>query len=243
MRIAVMGTGGLGSYIGGRLAHTGADVTFIARGQQLQAILQNGIQVQSKFGGFAVAPVRATSNPAEVGPVDLILFCVKSYDAEAAAIQIKPLMGSQTVILPVLNGLDHVETLGTVLGPEHVLGGVAQLTAHVVAPGFIEQIGAMHILEFGELTGAASERCVQIQQGLVATGIEVLVIPNVVEKMWWKLAAICGLAGVFSVVRGNAGVVAQTSAAPTERARQLSQHQPIAGHLRPRAAGVVAQSC
>lgn len=210
MRIAVMGTGGLGSYIGGRLAQAGADVTFIARGQQLQAISQNGIQVQSQFGGFAVAPVRAMNNPTEVGPVDLILFCVKAYDAESAAIQIKPLVGPQTAILPVLNGLDHLETLGAILGPEHVLGGSAQITAHVIAPGLIEQVGGMHSLEFGELTGATSDRCAQIQQVLASTGIEVRVSPNIVEKMWWKLAAICGTAGVFSVVRSSAGAIAQT---------------------------------
>lgn len=210
MRIAVMGTGGLGGYIGGRLAHAGADITFIARGQQLQAIQQNGIQVQSNYGGFAVAPVRATNNPAEVGPVDLILFCVKAYDAETAAAQIKPLVGPQTAILPVLNGIDHLETLSTVLGPAHVLGGVTQITAHVVAPGLIEQVSTMHTLEFGELDGATSDRCLQIQQGLVVTGIELLVTSTIVEKMWWKLAAICGSAGVFSVVRSSAGLIAQT---------------------------------
>lgn len=210
MRIAVMGTGGLGGYIGGRLAHAGADVTFIARGQQLQAIRQNGIQVQSVHGGFAVAPVRVTSNPAEVGPVDLILFCVKAYDAEVAAAQIKPLVGAQTAILPVLNGLDHLETLSTVLGPAHVLGGVSQITAHVIAPGLIEQVSANHTLDLGELTGALSERCRQIQQVLSASGIEAAVTPTIVEKMWWKLAAICALSGVCSVVRSGAGAIAQT---------------------------------
>lgn len=211
MRIAIMGAGGLGGYIGGRLAHAGADVTFIARGQQLQAISQNGIQVQSVHGGFAVAPVRATSNPAEVGPVDLVLFCVKAYDAEVAAAQIKPLVGKQTAILPVLNGLDHLETLSTVLGPTHVLGGVSQITAHVVAPGFIEQVSANHTLDLGELNGGLSDRCRQIQQVLSASGIEVAVTPTIVEKMWWKLAAICGLSGVFSVVRSSADAIAQTA--------------------------------
>ena len=210
MRITVMGTGGLGGYIGGRLAHAGADVTFIARGQQLQAISQNGIQVQSVHGGFAVAPVRATSNPAEVGPVDLVLFCVKAYDAEVAAAQIKPLVGEQTAILPVLNGIDHLETLSTVLGPAHVLGGVSQITAHVIAPGLIEQVSANHTVDLGELSGVLSDRCRQIQQALAVSGIEVAVTPTIVEKMWWKLSVICGLSGVCSVARSGAGAIAQT---------------------------------
>lgn len=210
MKIAIMGTGGLGGYIGGRLVYTGFDVTFIARGHQLQAIRQSGLQVQSAYGGFAVAPVQVTDNPAEVGPADLILFCVKAYDAVAAADQIKPMVGPQTAILPVLNGIDHLEILSALFGPAHVLGGVAQITAHTITPGLIEQIGANHLFQLGELNGSTSARCTQIQQVLAATGIETYALTDILEKMWWKLAAICGIAGVFSVVRGNAGVIGST---------------------------------
>jgi 2-dehydropantoate 2-reductase len=96
------------------------------------------------------------------------------------------------------------------LGSAHVLGGVTQITAHVIAPGFIEQVSAHHTFDLGELTGVLSDRCYQIQQVLAVSGIEVLVTPTIVEKMWWKLAAICGAAGVFSVVRSSAGAIAQT---------------------------------
>jgi 2-dehydropantoate 2-reductase len=158
MKIAIMGTGGMGGYLGGRLAHAGRDVTFIARGRQLEAIRQHGLQVKSAPGNFLVQPARATDDPAEVGPVDLILFCVKTYEVAPAAEAIRPMVGPQTAIIPVLNGVKHIERLGAGLGPAHVLGGLAGITAHVAAPGVIEQIGVHNLLEFGEMGGGLSER-------------------------------------------------------------------------------------
>ena len=141
MKIAIMGSGGLGGYLGGCLAQAGQDVTLIARGRQLEAIRQNGLRVRSHLGEFQVKPVQATDHPAEVGAVDLILFCVKTYDLLPAAEQIKPLVGPQTAIIPVLNGIDHLEILSQILGEEHVLGGQVGMTAHVVEPGVVERVG------------------------------------------------------------------------------------------------------
>jgi len=210
MRIAIMGAGGLGSYLGGRMVHAGLDVTFIARGEQLRALRQNGLEVKSAYGDYSLGPVKATDKPTESGPVDLILFCVKSYDTLLAAQLIKPMVVPQTAIIPVLNGIDHVKTLGDVVGSEHVLGGVAMIVAHMIAPGKVEQLGPVHQLEFGEMGGDISERCISIEETLAATGIEVKAIPNIVERMWWKLCIVCGFAGVFSVVRGNKAVVSKT---------------------------------
>lgn len=202
MKIAVVGVGGLGGYIGGRLAHSGQDVTFLARGQRLVALRQNGLHVRSPDGDFVIQPVQATDNPAEIGPVDLILFCVKTYDVATAAEPLRPLVGPGTALLPVQNGIAHIEQLRSILGNEAVLGGMAMINAHSPHPGVIERPGGPHFIEFGELGGEPSTRCATIAQAITAAGIEAVVSPKIKERMWWKLAIIGG-AGVFSVVRGS----------------------------------------
>jgi 2-dehydropantoate 2-reductase len=204
----------LGGYIGGRLAHVGGDVTFIARGAQLAALQQKGLKVKSHYGDFSLGTVTATDDPAAVGPVDLILFCVKSYSAPGAAEQMKPIVGPETAIIPVLNGVEHIETLQETVGREHVLGGVCIISAHLVEPGHVEQVGPLHGLAFGELNGDLSARCTIIQEVLAETGIVATAIPDIVTRMWWKMTAMCGLFGVYSVVRGDNAVV---SAVPETR--------------------------
>jgi 2-dehydropantoate 2-reductase len=201
MKIAVMGTGGLGGYFGGQMAHAGLDVTFIARGRHMEAIRDNGLQVISPGNDFLVKPAIVTDNPANVGPVDLILFCVKAYDAAAAAEQARPLVGAQTAILPVLNGIHHIDQLREILGVEHVLGGMAACGAHVVAPGVIQHT-ALNTITFGELTIGRSERCESIQAALAVSGIQLVVSPDVTQSMWLKLTNLSGL-GVCSAVRGG----------------------------------------
>jgi 2-dehydropantoate 2-reductase len=206
MKIAIMGVGGLGGYIGGRLAHTGQEVTFIARGQRLQAIRDNGLQVRGPDDEFVVHPARATADPHEVGPVDVVIFCVKSYDVPDAAARISPLVGSQTAVLPVQNGVGHIEQLRRAVGQAAVLGGVAMLNAHSTAPNAFERPGGPHRLELGELDGTLSPRCQALAQALDDAGLDAHVMPNIAERLWWKFAGICG-AGVFSVMRGSKGQI------------------------------------
>ena len=206
MRIAVVGVGGLGGYIGGRLAQSGEDVTFIARGQRLEALRQNGLHVRSPDGEFRIQPVQATDNPVEVGPVDLILFCVKTYDIETAAEPLGPLIGPDTALLPVQNGIAHIEQLRNLLGNKVVLGGVAMISAHSPAPGVIERPGGPQRIEFGEIGGESTARCAAIAQAMMAAGIEAVIPANIEERMWWKLVGVCG-ASVFCVMRGNKGRV------------------------------------
>jgi 2-dehydropantoate 2-reductase len=208
MKIAMMGSGGLGGYLGGCLAQAGQDVTFVARGRQLEAIRRNGLRVRSHQGEFQIKPVQATDHPAEVGAVDLILFCVKTYDLLPAAEQMKPMVGAQTTIIPVLNGIDHLETLSQIVGSEHVLGGLSSMTAHVVEPGVVERVGKHGNLEFGEVQDGISARCAAIEQVLGSEGIQGKAVPNIMASMWQKFAAICGM-GVFSVVRGDAETLRQ----------------------------------
>jgi 2-dehydropantoate 2-reductase len=206
MKIAVVGSGGMGGYLGGRLAQAGRDVTFIARGQHLQTIRHNGLQVQSPAGSFVIKPAKATNDPAEVGPVDLILLCVKSYDVLEATQMMQPMVGAQTAIIPVQNGIDHIETLGAILDAAHVMGGVGRISAHVASPGVIQHNESPGILEFGELSGGLTTRCETIKQTLAVDGFEVFARPNIAERMWWKFAGMCG-GGVFCVTRGSRRLV------------------------------------
>ena len=206
MKIAVVGVGGLGGYIGGRLAQSGQNVTFLARGQRLAALREKGLQVRSPDGDFVIQPVQATDNPAEIGPVDLILFCVKTYDVETAAAGLHPLVGPATALLPVQNGIAHLAQLRSILGNEVVLGGMTLINAHSPAPGVIERPGGSHRLEFGEMGQESSARCAAIAQAINAAGLEAVVAPKIAERMWWKLVGVCG-ASIFCLMRASKGKV------------------------------------
>ena len=205
MKIAIMGTGGLGGYFGGRLAYAGRDVTFIARSQRA-AMDANGLRVQSFEEDVVVKPVKVAAESAEVGPVDVILFCVKAYDAERAVEAMKPMVGNQTAVIPVLNGIDHIAIMQRLLGPEAVLGGLTNMTAHVIAPGHVERVGDHGAFQFGELAGGMSARCEAIHQVLDVPGIPISAIPNITERLWWKLGLISSIS-VFPAVHGTKKIV------------------------------------
>src|SRR5512143_1508863 len=128
MRVAIFGTGGVGGYFGGRLAQAGEQVIFIARGEHLQAIRQNGLRVDSILGDFVISPAQAAATPAEIGAVDLVLVTVNAWQVMEAAEAIKPLMGAETVVIPLENGVDAPDELAAVLGAKHVLGGLCQIS-------------------------------------------------------------------------------------------------------------------
>src|SRR5690349_8370760 len=140
MKILIMGTGGVGGYYGGLLAQQGNEVTFISRGAHLYAIRHEGLKVKGVHGDFTVFPASATEDPAKVGPVDLILFCVKTYSTDEAAEAMRSAVDPQTVVLSLQNGIDAADRIGKIVGMEHVLGGATWLSSAVEAPGLIRQI-------------------------------------------------------------------------------------------------------
>src|SRR5689334_9086871 len=140
MRIAVVGAGGVGGGFGVALAKAGADVTFIARGAHLAAMKSHGLKVQGGRGESHLVPTQATDNPADIGKVDFVLFCVKQWDVESAGHHIKPLIGPNTAVIPLQNGVDAAERLIPILGANAVMGGVAQISAKIVEPGVIQQV-------------------------------------------------------------------------------------------------------
>ena len=201
MRIAVIGVGALGGFFGALLAKSGEEVTFIARGATLAALRERGLTLKSPVHGEVALSVRATDDAATVGPVDLVLVCVKSYDLEAAARHIPPLLDEETVVLPVQNGVDASERLAAVVGSGPVVGGTAMVQAGVEAPGVIVDRGTPAQLSFGELTGGTSPRLECLASVFERAGIKPMLRPDIQVARWEKLMGICANAGIGGLTR------------------------------------------
>jgi 2-dehydropantoate 2-reductase len=224
MKIMVMGSGGMGAYYGGLLAQQGNGVTFIARGAHLDAIRANGLQVKSIHGDFTVSPAKATNSPAEVGPVDLILFCVKTYSTDEAAQAIQPAIGPQTAVLSLQNGVDAVERIGKAVGAEHVLGGATWISSAVEAPGIIKQVSQFRRIVFGELNGTHSERIQSIYEVLQKTGATVEVSEDILKILWTKFVFISAASSLGSLTRlpiGDFRSIPETRAMITSLMREV----------------------
>ncbi len=205
MRIAIMGTGGVGGYYGGLLSQQGQEVIFIARGAHLQALRAKGLQVKSVHGDFLVSPAKATDDPAEVGPVDLILFCTKTYHTDIAAQAIKPMIGKETVVVPLQNGIDAAERIGAYVGREHLLGGVTWLSAAIEAPGVIGQYSQFRRVVLGEFDGKLTARLQRIYETLQAAGITVEMSADILKVLWTKFVFISALSALGSLTRASIG--------------------------------------
>jgi len=200
MRIVVMGSGGLGGYFGGLLARSGADVTFIARGANLRALQERGLTVHSVHGDFAL-PVPACADPAGLPPAEVILFCVKTYDAAAAAALLQPVVAASTILLTLQNGVDMAADLQTTFARGTVLAGVTRTGSTLSAPGVIEQPTTDRVIEFGSLTGQEHNQVDHLQKLLEGAGIPTLVSPNIQRSLWEKLVFIAPFSGLSTLTR------------------------------------------
>lgn len=200
MRIAVLGAGGVGGYFGGRLAASGADVTFIARGAQLEALRARGLRLDSPKGNATIHPVQVAGSPASVGPVDLVMFTVKMYDAEAAAASLAPLVGPGTIVVPFQNGVESVDILTHAIGRDAVGGGTAYIAAVVSEPGVIKHT-AMDTLIFGELDGTRSPRLERFLAACQRAGFEARLSTNVHADIWAKFIRLTVFSGMTAVTR------------------------------------------
>jgi 2-dehydropantoate 2-reductase len=207
MRIAIVGAGGVGGYFGGLLARAGHEVVFIARGEHLRAIRAHGLRVQSVHGDFQINPATATDDPAELGPVDLTILTVKTYDIEAAAAAARPLIGPGTTLLPLQNGVEHAEHLRRYFGGEAVLGGAVWVVASVAEPGLIRQESQFRRVVVGELDGRDTPRLKAIHEALARSGAAVETTDNILRVLWTKLLFIASFGGITSVTRAPAGAV------------------------------------
>jgi 2-dehydropantoate 2-reductase len=205
MRIAVVGAGGVGAGFGAALAKAGGDVTFIARGAHLAAMKSNGLKVESPRGDVHLVPTQATDDPASVGPVDIVLFCVKLWDVESAGKHIKPLVGANTAVIPLQNGIDAPERLVPILGKQAVMGGVAQISASIVAPGVIRQVGTFMRMLFGELDGSRSQRGEAFLALCQKAGFDAVLSDQILSELWIKFILLATNASVMAVARQPIG--------------------------------------
>jgi 2-dehydropantoate 2-reductase len=208
MRIAVFGTGAVGGYFGGRLAEAGEDVVFLARGAHLAAIRANGLRVTSVAGDFVIRPAHATDDPATVGPVDGILLGVKAWQVADAAVAIRPMVGPDTFVLPLQNGVEAPGILADVLGAEHVLGGLCRILVYVVEPGHIRHQGVEPDIAFGELNGTRTDRVEALRRAFAkARGVTVTIPPDIRAALWSKFLFIATLSGLGALTRVPIGVI------------------------------------
>ena len=207
MKIAAMGAGALGGYFGGRLASAGHDVTLIARGAHLNALRRNGLKILSPKGDLHIGDIVATSDPGEVGPVDVILFMVKNYDVADAARQIEPMIGPQTMCVTCQNGVSAPDRLADVVGAGHVVPGVAMIPAEVLEPGVIRHNGPLDTLRFGELDGTTTTRASAFATALEQGGCTADILPNIAEALWRKLVMQATLASVTTLLRLDLGPI------------------------------------
>lgn len=207
MRIAVFGTGGVGGYFGGRLAQAGEEVVFIARGAHLQAMQARGLRVDSLQGDFVVHPVQAVSDPRQAGEIDVVLVGVKAWQVPEAAVAMAPLVGAQTCVVPLENGVDAPSQLAAALGEEHVLGGLCQISSLISGPGHIRHVGLQPYLAFGELDGRTSPRVERLRLAFErAQGVNVEVPADIQAAMWRKFLFISAISGVGAAARAPIGV-------------------------------------
>ncbi len=207
MRIAIYGAGGVGGYFGSRLAQAGENVTFIARGKHLQAMLGHGLRVDSLKGDFVLKPVQATGNPAKVGPVDVVLVGVKAWQVGEVAGAMRPLVGPDTFIVPLQNGVEAPARLAAVLGSSRVLGGFCRIVSYVVEPGYINQAGGDPYVAFGEMDNRRSRRAEKLLAVFAkANGVTAENPPDIQVAMWSKFLLISAWSAMGAVTRAPVGV-------------------------------------
>jgi 2-dehydropantoate 2-reductase len=206
MRIAIFGSGSVGGYFGGRLARAGEDVVFIARGAHLNALLDSGLRVDSINGDFVVPSVQATDDPSTIGTVDLVLVGVKAWQVSEAAEAIRPMVGPETVVLPLQNGLEAPSKLSEIIGGQHVLGGLCGLFCYVTGPGHIVHAGTDPFVKFGELDNHRSQRVELLLDTFKRAGVTAVIPPDIQVAMWMKFMLITVWSGVGAATRAPAGI-------------------------------------
>jgi 2-dehydropantoate 2-reductase len=241
MRIAVFGVGGVGGYFGGRLAQSGEEVFFIARGEHLTALREKGLVLETPDGREITLAVQATDNPEDVGPVDAVIVGVKAWQVTEAAQAIRPLIGPDTIVAPLQNGVEAPAQIAAELGAEHVLGGLCYIVSLILGPGRIRHAGMEPRIVFGELDNKPSQRSQNFLEACTKAGIHAEVPADIHAAMWSKFLFISSLSGVGAVTRAPVGVTrsvpetrnmlqtAVAEAAAVARARKIALREDAVG--------------
>jgi 2-dehydropantoate 2-reductase len=204
MRIAIVGSGGLGGYFGGRLAAAGIDVSFLARGAHLQALQSSGLRIESPNGNLHLPRVTATGDASQVGPVDVAFFAVKLYDTESALPLLPPLVGPDTVVIPFQNGVESVDMLSRAVDRRHLAGGTSYIQAALERPGVIRHVALDRII-FGELDGARTPRLERLFEACREAGVSPTLSEHIDVEIWSKFVHLSALSGMTAVARSPVG--------------------------------------
>lgn len=200
MRIAIVGSGAVGCYFGGRLAAAGGDVSFIARGAQLAALQTGGLTIESPLGNVRLPDVRATHDPADIGPVDVVLFAVKLYDTEGALPLLPPLIGPSTLVVPLQNGVESIDRLAAAIGKAHVVGGSAYVTAVLAEPGLVRH-SAMDRIIFGPVSGSPAPALEELARLGRHAGFDATLTDRVHVEIWSKFVRLTVFSAMTSITR------------------------------------------
>lgn len=207
MRVAIFGTGAVGGYYGGRLAQAGETVIFIARGENLRVLREKGLQVESTSGSFHLKPVHAVEEAAEVGPVDVVIVCTKTWQLPAAFPALRQLTGPETFVVPLLNGVEAPFQIDEALGPGHACGGIAKLFSALVEPGKVVHSGGPGYIAFAELDSRPSERTARLLAAFQKVGVPAEIPADIQAALWEKFMFITAFASVGAVTRAPVGVL------------------------------------
>ncbi|KYH25159.1 2-dehydropantoate 2-reductase [Halalkalicoccus paucihalophilus] len=212
MEFAIFGAGGIGAYLGARLADAGHDVALVARGDHLAALRSKGLRVESVAGDTAV-DLPATDDPGEIGPVDCVLFTVKAYDTREAAADLDPLLGPETAVVSFQNGVDNERLIAEAVGESHVVGGIAYVFSTIESPGVVAHTGGPARFVYGELDGSRSARIEALDNALSeCAGVEAILADDVRVGLWRKFAFICAQSGMTAATRKPIGAIRETDA-------------------------------
>jgi len=206
MRIAIVGSGGVGGYFGGRLAASGSDVTFLARGAHLEAMRTRGLRIESPKGHLHLSTVKAESDPTAVGPVDVVFFAVKLYDTESALSLLPPLIGPHTMVVGFQNGVETVGTLTRAVGETHTAGGVSYVSAVIAEPGVIRHTAMDHLL-FGMPDGSSSPQLEALLDACRPAGFRATLSKDITVEIWTKFVRLSVFSGMTAVTRSPIGVI------------------------------------
>ena len=206
MKVLVLGAGGVGGYFGGRLAVAGHDVAMVARGPHLAALQEHGLRLRSVSGDVDVR-LPVAEDPAVFGPVDVVLFCVKAYDTASAAAGLTSVLGPETAVVSLQNGVDNEDLIATVVGPGHVVGGAAFIFSTITEPGVVTHTSGPARIVFGERDDRRTERVEQLLAACLDAGIDADIAPDISAVLWTKFAFICATAGMTASVRLPLGEV------------------------------------
>lgn len=207
MRYIVMGTGGVGGFFGAKLAAAGEDVWFVARGKHLNAMMKHGLKMTSTVGTFTVSPEKVSGDPTSIGGADVVLFCVKAYDTEAAARQISPILTDDSIVLSLQNGVDNVEKIRQQLHHGVAYGGAAYISARITAPGEITEAGGFQRIVFGPTSGPVTSRASDIHASFLRAGVKCDLHDNITKELWRKFIFIASMGALTALSRLTHGEI------------------------------------